>query len=174
MVEGSVPQWILTHPMSKAPRAGDGLFPGEVIEVTQVRLGTPIAPPFFVDDMRHEGHVLSRRQFSASKCRKLDDCNGLLSALALGILLTVSDVTHDIRGFPRLEVPPPPHGAKLTMQVLSLTHPDLCKGPMVQRSCARVLHTYVGVDTIAGGLCRQFFSRLRSSRLRCYPFRDRY
>lgn len=36
MVEGSVPQWILTHPMAKAPRAGDGLFPGEVIEVTQV------------------------------------------------------------------------------------------------------------------------------------------
>ena len=36
MVEGSVPQWILTHPMGKAPRTGDGLFPGEVIEVTQV------------------------------------------------------------------------------------------------------------------------------------------
>eukprot|EP00904_Undaria_pinnatifida_P011109 jgi/Undpi1/7128/HiC_scaffold_22.g09602.m1 len=36
MVEGSTPQWILTHPMAKAPRAGDGLFPGEVIEVTQV------------------------------------------------------------------------------------------------------------------------------------------
>ncbi|CAM9610764.1 unnamed protein product, partial [Ectocarpus sp. 6 AP-2014] len=36
MVEGSVPQWILTHPMTKAPRTGDGLFPGEVVEVTQV------------------------------------------------------------------------------------------------------------------------------------------
>lgn len=39
MVEGSVPQWILTHPMGKAPRTGDGLFPGEVIEVTQVSVG---------------------------------------------------------------------------------------------------------------------------------------
>lgn len=36
MVEGSTPQWILTHPLSNAPRTGDGLFPGEVIEVTQV------------------------------------------------------------------------------------------------------------------------------------------
>ncbi|CAM9581772.1 unnamed protein product [Pylaiella littoralis] len=36
MVAGSTPQWILTHPMSNAPRTGDGLFPGEVIDVTQV------------------------------------------------------------------------------------------------------------------------------------------
>ncbi|CAM9751152.1 unnamed protein product, partial [Sphacelaria rigidula] len=36
MVEGATPQWILTFPTPKAPRTGDGLFPGEVIEVMQV------------------------------------------------------------------------------------------------------------------------------------------
>lgn len=55
MVEGSVPQWILTHPMTKAPRTGDGLFPGEVVEVTQVSLSvcqsvsqSLVVPPCFL------------------------------------------------------------------------------------------------------------------------------
>lgn len=37
MVDDSLPQWIRTYPEDAAPRTGDGLFPGEVIEVTQVR-----------------------------------------------------------------------------------------------------------------------------------------
>lgn len=37
MVDDSLPQWIRTYPEEAAPRTGDGLFPGEVIEVTQVR-----------------------------------------------------------------------------------------------------------------------------------------
>ncbi|CAN0100971.1 unnamed protein product [Scytosiphon promiscuus] len=36
MVDDSLPQWIRTYPEDAAPRTGDGLFPGEVIEVTQV------------------------------------------------------------------------------------------------------------------------------------------
>ncbi|CAM9178970.1 unnamed protein product, partial [Hapterophycus canaliculatus] len=36
MVDDSLPQWIRTYPEEAAPRTGDGLFPGEVIEVTQV------------------------------------------------------------------------------------------------------------------------------------------
>lgn len=36
MVDDSLPQWIRTYPVDAAPRTGDGLFPGEVIEVTQV------------------------------------------------------------------------------------------------------------------------------------------
>lgn len=36
MVDDSLPQWIRTYPEETAPRTGDGLFPGEVIEVTQV------------------------------------------------------------------------------------------------------------------------------------------
>lgn len=36
MVDDSLPQWIRTYPENAAPRTGDGLFPGEVIEVTQV------------------------------------------------------------------------------------------------------------------------------------------
>lgn len=36
MVEGSTAQWILAFPTTKSPRTGDGLFPGEVIEVAQV------------------------------------------------------------------------------------------------------------------------------------------
>ena len=38
MVDGSQPQWIRTFPEEAAPRTGDGVFPGEVIEVTQVSL----------------------------------------------------------------------------------------------------------------------------------------
>lgn len=38
MVDDSLPQWIRTYPEDAAPRTGDGLFPGEVIEVTQVPL----------------------------------------------------------------------------------------------------------------------------------------
>lgn len=36
MLAGSPPQWILTHPEEAAPRTGDGLFPGDVVEVVQV------------------------------------------------------------------------------------------------------------------------------------------
>lgn len=36
MADDSLPQWIRTYPEEAAPRTGDGLFPGEVIEVTQV------------------------------------------------------------------------------------------------------------------------------------------
>lgn len=36
MVEDALPQWIRTYPEEAAPRTGDGLFPAEVIEVTQV------------------------------------------------------------------------------------------------------------------------------------------
>eukprot|EP00903_Cladosiphon_okamuranus_P006607 g6454.t1 len=36
MVDDSLPQWIRTYPEEAAPRTGDGLFPGEVIEVEQV------------------------------------------------------------------------------------------------------------------------------------------
>lgn len=36
MVEDALPQWIRTYPEDAAPRTGDGLFPGEVIEVSQV------------------------------------------------------------------------------------------------------------------------------------------
>eukprot|EP00752_Nemacystus_decipiens_P009414 g8417.t1 len=36
MVDDSLPQWIRTYPEEAAPRTGDGLFPGEVIEVAQV------------------------------------------------------------------------------------------------------------------------------------------
>lgn len=36
MVDDSLPQWIRTYPEDAAPRTGDGLFPGEVIEVAQV------------------------------------------------------------------------------------------------------------------------------------------
>ncbi|CAM9169756.1 unnamed protein product [Laminaria digitata] len=35
MVDGAQPQWIRTFPEEAAPRTGDGVFPGEVIEVTQ-------------------------------------------------------------------------------------------------------------------------------------------
>lgn len=37
MLAGSPPQWILTYPEDAAPRTGDGLFPGDVVEVVQVR-----------------------------------------------------------------------------------------------------------------------------------------
>lgn len=37
MVDDSLPQWIRTYPEEAAPRTGDGLFPGEVIEVAQVQ-----------------------------------------------------------------------------------------------------------------------------------------
>lgn len=36
MVDDSQPQWIRTFPEEAAPRTGDGVFPGEVIEITQV------------------------------------------------------------------------------------------------------------------------------------------
>lgn len=36
MVLGVLPQWIRTYPEDAAPRTGEGLFPGEVIEVDQV------------------------------------------------------------------------------------------------------------------------------------------
>ncbi|CAM9355556.1 unnamed protein product [Discosporangium mesarthrocarpum] len=36
MVVNALPQWIRTYPEAHAPRTGDGLFPGEVIEVDQV------------------------------------------------------------------------------------------------------------------------------------------
>ena len=36
MLAGSPPQWILTYPEEAAPRTGDGLFPGDVVEVVQV------------------------------------------------------------------------------------------------------------------------------------------
>ncbi|CAM9166452.1 unnamed protein product [Ascophyllum nodosum] len=36
MIDDALPQWIRTYPEEAAPRTGDGLFPGEVIEVTQV------------------------------------------------------------------------------------------------------------------------------------------
>lgn len=36
MLDDSPPQWILTHPEEAAPRTGDGLFPGDVVEVVQV------------------------------------------------------------------------------------------------------------------------------------------
>ncbi|CAM9142326.1 unnamed protein product [Ectocarpus sp. 6 AP-2014] len=35
MVDDALPQWIRTYPEQAAPRTGDGLFPGEVIEVVQ-------------------------------------------------------------------------------------------------------------------------------------------
>ncbi|CBJ30507.1 conserved unknown protein [Ectocarpus siliculosus] len=35
MVDDALPQWIRTYPEQAAPRTGDGLFPGEVIEVAQ-------------------------------------------------------------------------------------------------------------------------------------------
>lgn len=38
MVDDSLPQWIRTYPEEAAPRTGDGLFPGEVIEVAQVNV----------------------------------------------------------------------------------------------------------------------------------------
>lgn len=38
MVDDSQPQWIRTFPEEAAPRTGDGVFPGEVIEVTQVSM----------------------------------------------------------------------------------------------------------------------------------------
>lgn len=56
MVDDSLPQWIRTYPVDSAPRTGDGLFPGEVIEVTQVctactvvkarfKMGYPLSSP---------------------------------------------------------------------------------------------------------------------------------
>ncbi len=36
MVDGALPQWIRAYPEPDAPRTGEGLFPGEVIEVIQV------------------------------------------------------------------------------------------------------------------------------------------
>ncbi|CAM9971674.1 unnamed protein product [Pylaiella littoralis] len=36
MAKGARPQWIRTFPVPQAPHTGDGLFEGEVIEVTQV------------------------------------------------------------------------------------------------------------------------------------------
>ncbi len=36
MVDGALPQWIRAYPEPDAPRTGEGLFPGEVIEVVQV------------------------------------------------------------------------------------------------------------------------------------------
>lgn len=42
MVDDSLPQWIRTYPEEAAPRTGDGLFPGEVIEVAQVKLTRPL------------------------------------------------------------------------------------------------------------------------------------
>ncbi|CAM9144262.1 unnamed protein product [Ectocarpus sp. 12 AP-2014] len=36
MVDDALPQWIRTYPEQAAPRTGDGLFPGEVIEVVQI------------------------------------------------------------------------------------------------------------------------------------------
>ena len=41
MVDDSLPQWIRTYPEEAAPRTGDGLFPGEVIEVAQVKPSLP-------------------------------------------------------------------------------------------------------------------------------------
>jgi ABC-type oligopeptide transport system ATPase subunit len=35
MVDNALPQWIRTYPEVDAPRTGDGLFPGEIIEVAQ-------------------------------------------------------------------------------------------------------------------------------------------
>lgn len=37
MLPNAMPQWIRTYPLDAAPRTGDGIFPGEVIEVIQVR-----------------------------------------------------------------------------------------------------------------------------------------
>lgn len=37
MAHNVPPQWIHTYPLDAAPRTGEGLFPGEVIEVVQVR-----------------------------------------------------------------------------------------------------------------------------------------
>lgn len=36
MPESGASQWIYTHPEEGAPRTGEGIFPMEVIEVTQV------------------------------------------------------------------------------------------------------------------------------------------
>lgn len=36
MVPRVLPQWIRTYPEDAAPRTGEGLFPGEIIEVDQV------------------------------------------------------------------------------------------------------------------------------------------
>lgn len=44
MVDDSLPQWIRTYPEEAAPRTGDGLFPGEVIEVAQVKRTRPTSP----------------------------------------------------------------------------------------------------------------------------------
>lgn len=39
MPETGASQWIYTHPEEGAPRTGEGVFPMEVIEVTQVKIG---------------------------------------------------------------------------------------------------------------------------------------
>lgn len=36
MPETGSSQWIYTHPEERAPRTGEGIFPMEVVEVTQV------------------------------------------------------------------------------------------------------------------------------------------
>lgn len=46
MVDDSLPQWIRTYPEEAAPRTGDGLFPGEVIEVAQVKRSPPATPAY--------------------------------------------------------------------------------------------------------------------------------
>lgn len=45
MVDDTLPQWIRTYPEDAAPRTGDGLFPGEVIEVAQVPTAEVSASP---------------------------------------------------------------------------------------------------------------------------------
>lgn len=47
MPEAGASQWIYTHPEEKAPRTGEGIFPLEVVEVTQVRQGRVRSPLIF-------------------------------------------------------------------------------------------------------------------------------
>lgn len=63
MVEGSIPQWILTFPTTKAPRTGDGLFPGEVIEVAQVLVAEELT---FLRLANNRGWTLARSPVDGS------------------------------------------------------------------------------------------------------------
>lgn len=47
MAAGARPQWILTYPEQAAPRTGDGLFEGDVIDVVQVKIRTILIGAYF-------------------------------------------------------------------------------------------------------------------------------
>lgn len=55
MVLGVLPQWIRTYPEDAAPRTGEGLFPGEVIEVDQVFIVVVVVVVF---SPQHSGRSL--------------------------------------------------------------------------------------------------------------------